>query len=500
MVTDDCVLASTGSDSALPWGIIALVLIVGGIALMVSRTRSRSAVLAAGTVLVLGFAVSGIVMTGPAANAAGPCSTPSASPSPIRTASPSPLPTVSPTPTPTVSPTPTPTVSPTPTPTPTVGPTPTPTVSPTPTPTISPTPTPTSTLAPDLTPNVIVPDRALQTATDVVVEITNVGEAQTSGTIAFAVEMPGAPGFHTDFDPGQTTAQVDGAVYAVINDQVMISGTGTVTDPFRVIAAVVLAPGQTLRISFVVTPIEGNTGAPGVAAAVVDAGTGGGETPVTNNSATATLQADPRACFVVNDKSLTRDTDADGVVDRCDLDSDNDGILDTEEDVSHNGVFGDDDHDGDILILPVLGDGVPSYLDLDSENDGVLDLMEGRPFTRAQIDAFDADHNGVFDATLSFGTNGLLDDLETAPDSGVLRSEFLLQRNLDGDSLPDSNDPMSDGSHLDLYEIGRADLDQLGGGFITPIDDSDGDGIMAGADSGLAMRGSPGSPYSPYQP
>ena len=359
---------------------------------------------------------------------------------------------------------------------------------------------PTPTATPDLTPNVIVPDVALQTATDVVIEITNVGDGATSGPITFTVDLPGAPGFLASFDSGQTTAQVDGAVYTVINDQVTVSGMGTPSDPFRVVSGAVLAPGQIFRVSFVVTPVDGNTGAAADVTAVVDPGTGGGEAPVTNNSATATLQADPSVCFVVNDKSDIRDTDADGVVDRCDLDSDNDGILDTEEDLSRNGVFGDDDHDGDILILPVLGDGTPSYLDLDSENDGVLDLMEGRPLTRAQIDAFDADHNGVFDATLSFGTNGLLDDLETAPDSGILRPEFATQRNLDGDALPDSNDPTSDGTHLDLYEIGRADLDQLGGGFITPIDDADEDGIMSVIDSDPVNRGAPGSPYSPYQP
>jgi len=55
-----------------------------------------------------------------------------------------------------------------------------------------------------------------------------------------------------------------------------------------------------------------------------------------------------------------QDTDGDGVADHLDLDSDNDGILDTDENV------GDTD-----------GDGTPDYLDLDSDGDGINDALEG---------------------------------------------------------------------------------------------------------------------------
>lgn len=202
-------------------------------------------------------------------------------------------------------------------------------------------------------------------------------------------------------------------------------------------------------------------------------------------------------CVEVNDKALV-DTDGDGVLDRCDLDSDNDGILDSEEDLNNNALFEDDDVDGDLLIIAVLGDGLSSYLDLDSDNDGVLDLMEGRPFTAAQINAWDFDLDGILDPALTFGTNGLADVLETSPDSGVLLPQLATVRNTDGDDKPDFVDLRSDGTTYDLYAIDRSDLDLLGGGFITPIDDSDADGIMAGVDTDSTVRGAPGSPLSPY--
>lgn len=185
-------------------------------------------------------------------------------------------------------------------------------------------------------------------------------------------------------------------------------------------------------------------------------------------------------------------------MDRCDLDSDNDGVLDAEEETERNGIFGDSDHEGDILVTPVLGDGVPNYLDLDSHNDGLLDLMEGRPLSRAEIDLLDADHNGIFDASNAFGANGLLDALETAPDSGVLRSELSVLRNTDGDDKQDMFDVTSNGVDFDLYQIGRSDLDLLGGGFISVIFDIDQDGIMRGVDTDLNRRGASGSPHSPY--
>lgn len=199
-------------------------------------------------------------------------------------------------------------------------------------------------------------------------------------------------------------------------------------------------------------------------------------------------------CTIVNDKSPTLDTDGDGVVDACDLDSDNDGIPDAVEDADNNGQFEDDDSEGNLLVIPVLGDSVPNYRDLDSDNDGILDLFEsGIP--ASVISQIDADLNGIIDTNVPVGQNGIADILETYPDSGIMKYPI---KNTDGDDKPDFLDITSNGSDFDLYAIGKDNLDDLGGGFISRINDLDKDGIQAVVDTDLVKRGAPGSPLSPY--
>ncbi|MCD9853574.1 T9SS type A sorting domain-containing protein [Epilithonimonas sp. JDS] len=199
-------------------------------------------------------------------------------------------------------------------------------------------------------------------------------------------------------------------------------------------------------------------------------------------------------CSAVNDKSPTRDSDGDGIEDACDQDSDNDGIPDVLEDVNTNNLFEDDDSEGDLGFITVLGDGTANYLDLDSDNDGILDLFEAGIPTSI-IDQIDKDHNGIIDADVAVGSNGLADILETAPDSGILKYSI---KNTDGDNLPDYLDRSSNNLQNDIDAIGKSDFDVLGGGFITPIRDADKDGIMDQVDTDLVNRGAPNSPLSPY--
>ncbi|AZA78074.1 T9SS C-terminal target domain-containing protein [Chryseobacterium sp. G0186] len=199
-------------------------------------------------------------------------------------------------------------------------------------------------------------------------------------------------------------------------------------------------------------------------------------------------------CTGLNDKSPVLDTDGDGIVDACDMDSDNDGIPDAIEDFNKTGKFEDDDTEGDILLTPVLGDGIPNYLDLDSDNDGILDLFEsGIP--ESVISQIDKDRNGIIDLDVPVGKNGIADILETSPDSGVMKYPI---KNTDGDDKPDFLDLKSNGTDFDLYKIGKENLDVMGGGFISTIDDKDKDGIQAVVDTDLVKRGAPGSPLSPY--
>ncbi|GAA5100693.1 hypothetical protein GCM10023210_39460 [Chryseobacterium ginsengisoli] len=199
-------------------------------------------------------------------------------------------------------------------------------------------------------------------------------------------------------------------------------------------------------------------------------------------------------CSAVNDKSSSLDSDGDGIVDACDKDSDNDGIPDALEDLNGNGKFEDDDVDGDKLVIAELGDGISSYLDLDSDNDGILDLFESGIPTSV-IDQIDADHNGVIDNGVAVGNNGIADVLETSPDSGIMKYPL---RNTDGDDKPDFVDLMSNNIDYDLYTIGKDNLDTLGGGFISTINDADADGIQTVVDTDLVKRGAPNSPLSPY--
>jgi len=199
-------------------------------------------------------------------------------------------------------------------------------------------------------------------------------------------------------------------------------------------------------------------------------------------------------CTAVNDKSPTIDTDGDGIMDACDLDSDNDGIPDALEDLDNNGKFEDDDLEGVFGPVQVLGDGISSYLDLDSDNDGILDLFESGIPTSI-INQIDADHNGVIDAGVAVGTNGIADILETSPDSGVLKYPL---KNTDGDDKPDFVDLNSNGTDYDLWAIGKDNLDDFGVGFISRINDADKDGIQAVVDTDLVKRGAPDSPLSPY--
>jgi gliding motility-associated-like protein len=170
---------------------------------------------------------------------------------------------------------------------------------------------------------------------------------------------------------------------------------------------------------------------------------------------------------------IPKDSDGDGIADQNDLDSDNDSILDLFEaqgptflalsniDLNQDGI--DDIFGAGIIPADNDNDGVPNYLDLDSDNDGIHDLDE------AGFTISDADNNGIIDGA-NFGANGLFNPIETATDSGIINSIYVLA-DTDADGIYNAIELDSDNDLCnDVIEAGYSDsnLDGLLGGTTPP--------------------------------
>jgi hypothetical protein len=95
------------------------------------------------------------------------------------------------------------------------------------------------------------------------------------------------------------------------------------------------------------------------------------------------------------------DNDGDGVSDSCDLDDDNDGILDTNE-----------------LATDTDGDGLIDSFDIDSDNDGCYDVTESG--------GTDANGDGILDGTIN-NNNGQITDSSGGYD-GATGNEIIAQK------------------------------------------------------------------------
>lgn len=148
-----------------------------------------------------------------------------------------------------------------------------------------------------------------------------------------------------------------------------------------------------------------------------------------------------------------------------DLDSDDDGIVDSFEDLDLDG-------DGDPATSPMDtdSDGIPDYLDIDSDNDGIPDNVEAQP-TQGYIPPSGADLNG----------NGLDDAYEEDGATG------LIPQDTDGDGLPDYVDPDSDDDGV-VDAIEAHDWDQDGIPEVGLIgSDKDNDGLDDGYEGTTAI-------------
>ncbi len=176
------------------------------------------------------------------------------------------------------------------------------------------------------------------------------------------------------------------------------------------------------------------------------------------------------------------DTDGDGIPDRLDLDSDNDGISDIIEaggvDTDNNGrvdnytegAFNDglaevfETGIADQSNQPLTdsdNDGIRDNLDLDSDNDGIQDIIEAG--------GVDADGNGVVDDNTDTNNNGWANTFDSANGGSV-----LVDTDTDSDGLPNRIDIDSDGDGIvDLIESQAT----TGTPIIPSGTDSDNDGI-----------------------
>ncbi len=194
------------------------------------------------------------------------------------------------------------------------------------------------------------------------------------------------------------------------------------------------------------------------------------------------------------------DNDNDGVKDELDLDSDNDGIPDFIEndgilvalsgiDADNNGL--DDVYDINALPIDTDGDSVLDFYDLDSDNDGITDLIE-----TGQLGLLsDTDLNGVVDSGFAFGTNGWIDDAETAPDSNLIG--YILN-DFDADTIFSYIDADGDGDGCnDVIEAGFSDAngdDYLGDTNTIIVDIN---GLVSNASDGYTL---PNSEYLNFAP
>ncbi len=181
-----------------------------------------------------------------------------------------------------------------------------------------------------------------------------------------------------------------------------------------------------------------------------------------------------------NDPSTNpTDTDGDGSPDYLDIDSDNDGIPDnveaqstfeyiapSREDTNANGLDDAYEENGLMGIIPedTDGDGIPDYVDEDSDNDAIPDRVEGH----------DHDHDGIADITL----------IGSDKDDDGLDDGYERDRTIDRDVNDEIDDPRNDLPDTDGDGIpDYRDTDDDGDGIASRDEDMNNDGNYANDDS-----------------
>ncbi|MCM4165904.1 MULTISPECIES: gliding motility-associated C-terminal domain-containing protein [unclassified Arenibacter] len=172
------------------------------------------------------------------------------------------------------------------------------------------------------------------------------------------------------------------------------------------------------------------------------------------------------------------DSDGDGIPDYLDIDSDNDGIPDNVEaqttqgylppsgvDANNDGLDDVYENNGNLGLFPIDtdGDSLPDYLDEDSDNDNVPD----------RIEAHDHDHDGIPDVV----------QIGSDKDNDGLDDGFEGTTAIDVDVNDEINDPYNDLPNTDGDdEVDYRDNDDDDDGILTADEDENGDGNYANDD------------------
>ncbi|MEJ2162747.1 MAG: gliding motility-associated C-terminal domain-containing protein [Robiginitalea sp.] len=261
------------------------------------------------------------------------------------------------------------------------------------------------------------------------------------------------------------------------NGSISINDNGTPNDPSDDLVEYVPAPGFTGSDSFTYTLCDtlGNCSTANVDVVVNPPGVDidSDDDGIVDSFEDLDLDGD-------GDPSTSpMDTDSDGIPDYLDIDSDNDGIPDnveaqstagyippSGEDLNGNGLDDAYENGGSVGIIPqdTDGDGLPDYVDPDSDDDGVVDAIE----------AHDWDQDGIPDLVL----------IGSDKDNDGLDDGYEGQTTIDADVNDEIDDPTSDLPDTDSDgEADYRDLDDDGDGRPTAQEDLNGDGIFTNDDS-----------------
>lgn len=159
------------------------------------------------------------------------------------------------------------------------------------------------------------------------------------------------------------------------------------------------------------------------------------------------------------------DTDGDGFPDYLDIDSDGDGIPDNVEaqtsedylapsgiDVNGNGLDDAYESDGSVGLLPVDtdGDSLPDYVDVDSDNDNVPDAIEGHDYNQDGIADVMTTSSDKDDDGLDDGFEGSMSVDFDANDE--LDNPLAQLPNTDGDDTSDYRDTDDDNDGIETID------------------------------------------------